>query len=907
MQSKMNRKGLWLLLTLAVLIVAVSVLVTVAILADPAPEPEITEFGYQTLSALDLTSDDETDLRFYFKINKLTYNEVGFVVSKSNSTPTIGGANCYKAGTDTVYSTINAGGEPMVAGSGYYWVAVRLTDIPHTYFDGTLYIRAFVADGKGTRYSNAATLTVCIADGHTHVIENEDLVGTTDATMDHVGTRIGHCDGCNLDNVTEYGESYALNEYKKWNAGSADNWVESCRISSILGGTKHFYPDASNDGQGNDLLVEFSILWNESLLNFSSTVSGGARLETKFAWSYDSKNGAQNAKSIAYLGLTNDAQSTGAKIAGAFEYPCPQIATPEEGNLYPNMNKDEQTFDDYPNIGGSDPDHPEWGWHRIGIRYHEEVTNLALVESSGVAAEYKLTVTLYVDGEIVSVLSGTELEAVQTVKDADDIVHDYKLYTVKKVGDELQYSDINGDYYLLSFYIWKYKAELYDTYFIDGDFFATCGHDFVLPVTRIDNPAERTETVDGKDFVAPFYYTTVGSHDHVWGEPMNDASASADCGHAATKSIHCTICGATQTVSTVDLAVDPSRHVYSAYKTYQAPSRILGDGVERRTCVCCGVKQDRTGADSSKATAIYSKTFVDDATENYKDNALLSDIQKGTHFYPTPANPEGKDLLIEFSLLWNHTLLNLKTDGQDPYITTRISNKNGGDENNLAYWSPAANIDDAWCKYAGGWEAGGLQLVEPAGASYTPAGMCGKNGGFNAYPNIGGAVAANAGNLNNGHEWGWHHVQIRYHQEVYNPTELAAGTQTAKYKFVVTTYFDGVAVSMLKGTSDDEKHFADKNALFLAENDGNGGIRYLDNPKLNTNDSDKRNIFAFRFNATMTKTGTSAYWKEADIHYTCGNEFAMKVKKVASPAYVDLEIDTGVHVNAAVYFEFNND
>ena len=604
------------------------------------------------------------------------------------------------------------------------------------------------------------------------------------------------------------------------------------------------------------------------------------------------------------MGLTNGGTSTGAKYAGAFEYPCGLISTSETGNPYPDMNKDEQAFSDYPNIGGTDPDHPEWGWHRIGVQYHEEVTNLAAVRDNGADAEYKLTVTLYIDGEVASILSGTELNAVETVKDADDIIHDYKLYTVASDGaGGLTYTDIDGDIWFTAFRIYKDKADYYDAYFIDGDIHVTCGHDFVQNVTRIDNPAERTEVVDGHNFNGAFYYTTVGSHDHIWSVLENDASASADCGHAATKSVHCTICGATKGGSTVNLAVDPDRHVYTAYETYQAASAILGNGVERRVCVNCGAHQDRTG--NTNPAAIYSTTFTDDKTENYKDNKVLSDIQKGTHFYPTPANPEGKDLLIEFSLLWNPTLLNLKTDGQDPFVTTRIGDKNGSDENNLVYWSPAANIDDAWCKYAGGWEAGGLQKVDPAGSAYTPAGMCGSGGGFSAYPNIGGAVAADAGNLNNGHEWGWHHVQIRYHQEVDNPTELAAGTESAKYKFVVTTYFDGVAVSMLKGTSDDPKHFADKNALFLAENDGNGGIRYMDNSLLNASDSSKgkRYVWGFRFNATMTNDSTSAYWKEADIYYTCGTDFAMKVEKVESPASATINLG-GVNYSAKVWYKF---
>ena len=114
MHNPHKRRNLSILLVLALLIVAVAVIVPIAVFATSDPElPEIDDFGYQTLSAFNLANDADTDLRFVFTVGKLDYTEVGFVISKTNSTPTVGGANCYKAGTDTVYSTITADGTPI--------------------------------------------------------------------------------------------------------------------------------------------------------------------------------------------------------------------------------------------------------------------------------------------------------------------------------------------------------------------------------------------------------------------------------------------------------------------------------------------------------------------------------------------------------------------------------------------------------------------------------------------------------------------------------------------------------------------------------------------------------------------------------------------------------------------------
>lgn len=881
MHKFLKGKGLAILLTLAMMIVAVAVIVPIATAADPA---EIQDFQYQTLSALDLANDDDTDLRFVFTVGKLDYTEVGFVVSKSNSTPTVGGANCYKAGTETVYSTITADDTPVPAPAGRFWVAVKLTDIPHAYFDGSLYVRAFVTDGGGTRYSDVSAFTVCIAAGHTsHTInefEHQRTGGT--AALDVAGTMIGYCSGCNLE-VT-INDVKAGIENQHWTGGGSEKRMYDRRqISDILRGGKHFCPDESNGFEGNDLVVEYSVLWNETLLNLSNTYNDGARVETRFA---TADNGTTNARSIAYWSLTNNVNDAGCKYAGGFEYPCPQISTPGAGNPYPNMVTGGQGYSAYPNIGGDDPLHPEWGWHRIGVIYHEDVTNLSAVRDNGATAQYKLTVTVYIDGEVVSVLSGTTL----------DNTTDYKLYTVTGGGGELNYTDIGSNVYFFAFFVKYVTAPSFDAYFIDGDVLVTAGHGFVQPVTRIDNPAARTETVAGQNFNGAFYYTSVGAHDHVWGSLVNDASHDADCGTPATQSIHCTVCGAVKDGSTVNLPIDPSLHAYGDWEEYIAPT-LVTKGLDRRTCTNCG------GYDYRDNTAVptevkYTNTARDVYTHTTQMSTLLAG---GKHFYPDSSNDyQGNDLLIEYSLLWNSTLSKLRDNEGYAVIFQRLaSNSSLGSENNdLAWMSLKADCGGSSCKFAGGFEYGGLRTVEygPAKMSTTKANSNNCPGSlYGDFPNIGGVDSGNV-------EWGWHRVQIRFHQELTNEAAVKSGS-AATYYLYVDVYVDGVLLFRNSNAASDiytATNFNSNNLLFTVSKIDNGGA--LVNGLYYKDISGDRYLAGFHIPARRTSSG-NAYLVYGDYECFVGQDFKQSVEKVYYPEDATYTASDNTKIKAPFYYK----
>ena len=120
--------------------------------ADPVPG-EIENFGYQTVAG-DSPESDVTSLRFLFTVGSLDYTRVGFVFSKTNIDPTVGGDGCHVHQTTTVHTDVYANGNRITASDGRFWVAVKVTEVPNASFDEPIYVRPFVEDGSGVRYGD---------------------------------------------------------------------------------------------------------------------------------------------------------------------------------------------------------------------------------------------------------------------------------------------------------------------------------------------------------------------------------------------------------------------------------------------------------------------------------------------------------------------------------------------------------------------------------------------------------------------------------------------------------------------------------------------------------------------------------------------------------------------------------
>ena len=485
MKREIKRKGFSFILIIAMLTVAVAVMLPVMTSADPA---EIEDFSYQTLSALNLAGDDDTDLRFVFTVGKLDYTEVGFVISKTNATPTIGGANTYKAGTETVYSTITADSTPVAAPAGRYWVAIKMTDVPHAYFDGSLYVRAFVTDGEGTRYSDVSAFTICIAAGHTsHTVPDENMTGGT-ATLISTGTKIGTCPGCNLT-VTLNDVNTDGIEWKYTTSTKTVHKIETS-LSDVLAGGKHFYPASDSGGEGqNDLIIEYSFLWNSTLHN----LTGGNQVL------YGSVN-----QDAYWMALRNNAQDcvSGSK-AGGFENTA--LRTVEYGPA--GMIHGNGSYSDYPNIGGSNEGNPEYGWHRLAFVIHEELLKTSGVSNTGDnsvvdGASYRISQTCYIDGVKVYELSNRSDPSF----DASTYKNAQLLFKTTGSDAPFTYTDMSNRT-IVGLEVSCPKVSEGTAYAVVADYSVTAGTTFVQQVRKVASPSANIyTTADGTEITAPFWY-----------------------------------------------------------------------------------------------------------------------------------------------------------------------------------------------------------------------------------------------------------------------------------------------------------------------------------------------------------------------------------------------------------------
>ena len=469
-----KRTKLGILLSLAILLcgVAIGVIVPLVGSADVSEGvDEIRDFNYQIPTGADFTQDSTFDLRFVFTVGSLDYNSVGFVFSKTETSPTVGGDDCSTCVATKAYKSITADGETLTAPAGRWWIAVRLTGIPRADFDVGIHVRAYVTDGSGTRYSDAFTLSVCEANGHTHTVTSP--VETVSATLQTEGYKTGYCSGCHLSGVTEYTGYANPTVYDAAHPGNHSMLLLSKTLTQVLNG-EHFYPTAAHP-DGLDLYFEVSILYNKTLKNYAND---------EFLFCLNYQGGAGD--NLFYF-TPKDNSSSWCKYAGGFDYGrgLSVLYGPPAGNGEPKEN--------YPII-------KDYGWHKIGVRVHQEA---AIVNN---AVQYSGRSYLYVDG-----VEKWEIELdMTTIKN-----HKNLLFTATISNGNLVYSDpdpktrfqLRGE---------NINNSASPMYFIYGDesWSAVDGSTFVPECTEY-NPLYTGETLTygGKDLAADYYYADAG-HTH---------------------------------------------------------------------------------------------------------------------------------------------------------------------------------------------------------------------------------------------------------------------------------------------------------------------------------------------------------------------------------------------------------
>ena len=241
-------------LAVAALIAVLAILPIVGS-ADPAPG-EIEDFGYQTVSADSLESG-ETSLRFIFTVGSLDYTRVGFVFSKTNENPTIGGSGCYVHQTTSVHTEIWANGSPLRASDGRFWVAVKMSHIPNASFSTPTYIRPFVQDGEGIRYASAVDLSVCAAYGHDNPELGKILVPPTNGNP---GKRECHCARCGdvVTSVDLAAYNAEVAQYQSLAAGFSNSDFASGSVTANLGNGTSYNALTKNPTKGQHPRVMFN-------------------------------------------------------------------------------------------------------------------------------------------------------------------------------------------------------------------------------------------------------------------------------------------------------------------------------------------------------------------------------------------------------------------------------------------------------------------------------------------------------------------------------------------------------------------------------------------------------------------------------------------------------------------------
>ncbi len=343
------------------------------------------------------------------------------------------------------------------------------------------------------------------------------------------------------------------------------------------------------------------------------------------------------------------------------------------------------------------------------------------------------------------------------------------------------------------------------------------------------------------------------------------------CVTPGQKVLYCEECG--QEIDRQEIPVDPGAHKVTDWTVTEAVSMFHTTGSRNGNCEYChlNIVEELTFEPTIKA-------FDYSSGKKYNYSQIdFEDVRGDKHFYPTDDNPEGNDMFIEFSILWNETILNL-----DPTANCYMCGRFEGNKP-IYYFSPVPGCPTSDAAFSGAFEYMGNFATPISDAEVTtPATMCGAAPNYSDYPNIAGPDEANP-------EYGWHRVGIRYHLEL---MDGKTGEELTDYVAVATCYVDGVAIFKLSTGTAGMQNW--ESMLFKAESDGEGGIVYSDAGSF---------IIPFQINKAQAKLDTTAYLALADVYVSCGKDFLMKVEKVASPAAATLEVAEGVEIPAPLYFK----
>ena len=367
-------------------------------------------------------------------------------------------------------------------------------------------------------------------------------------------------------------------------------------------------------------------------------------------------------------------------------------------------------------------------------------------------------------------------------------------------------------------------------------------------------------------------------------DPDYSLLEDATCSKAGLEGKYCMECGELIGETVREIPINANAHKIDSWQVSSVASLLNPTGHRSGVCSLCRntIEEDTEFQHDVQVFTTASGKY----SPNY---ATLGDIRGERHFYEI-----GNDLLVEYSILWNETLLNLyKSNGTMPTIDTRFAPKQAGTSGNsgIVRWELASDVSSQWCtcKFAGGFEVAAFSTSE-ADSLYPRFNQTVDD--VTAYPNIGGA------NLGDGQplgetQWGWHRISIRHREELTNADEIMSGA-AAIYKLQVWVYIDGVLVLHNSGTDHTWGGDGSDRKLFSAAPDGNGGIAYTENDNLF--------LHGAFLDSKRMESGVG-YFEIADYSATIGSEFVQNVVKVTNPEPATLTVAEGVELPASMYYK----
>ena len=377
------------------------------------------------------------------------------------ATCTTDGAKSVKC---TVCNEVKPESTEVIPATGHTWATEATVDVePTCIADGSKSVKCTVCNEK-----NSETIEAIPSAGQ-HTWANVTVV--TIPTLFTEGYKTGTCSICNeaLSEVLPKAPANLNAIDGTFDNGKAPNGTMS--IGDALG-DKTFAP-------GVDLYLEYSVLFNETMSNISGKGIGWGHISNNVDATIE-KNTC--IKKFSWLYHTADAEWC--PFVGGFEFSeCKEIT------YGPVWQANNNNADDFVII--------EYGWHRIGLQYTQNV-----YENNG-EFTYDVTATVYVDGVKVS----------EQIMDWGDL-----FYSAEIVDGETVYTqnEAISDYYVVVYRIGSPALDSGKTeaYFPYGDVYLTAGNGFVMDVAPVENPEAQDFTQGEVTIPGKVYYAPVCHHDN---------------------------------------------------------------------------------------------------------------------------------------------------------------------------------------------------------------------------------------------------------------------------------------------------------------------------------------------------------------------------------------------------------